>query len=78
MSEATTGNDRWQGLIANPRLWLGLALAVIAVAFIVQNRDPVAINLFSLEVAAPQWLTLSVLFGFGLITGLLWGRRQRR
>lgn len=34
----------------NPRVWLGVAIAVVAFAFIAQNRDPVVSNLFMLPV----------------------------
>ena len=72
-----SGNGRWQELAKNPRIWLGLGIAVLVVAFIVQNRDSVQLDLLTFQVSAPQWVALSVVFVAGLATGLLWSRRKR-
>lgn len=60
----------------NPRVWLGVAIAVVAIAFIAQNRDPVVSNLFMLQFTAPAWLALSVVFVLGMATGWLVKRRR--
>ena len=60
----------------NPRVWLGVAIAVVAFAFIAQNRDPVVSNLFMLQFTAPAWLTLTLVFVLGLATGWLVKRRR--
>ena len=60
----------------NPRVWLGVAFAVVAFAFIAQNRDPVVSNLFMLQFTAPAWLTLTLVFLLGMATGWLVKRRR--
>lgn len=74
MANAT--ESRMTGYLKNPRVWLGVVIAVVAIAFIVQNRDPVVSNLFVLEFTAPAWLTLTVVFVLGLLTGWLTARRR--
>ncbi|WP_127127357.1 LapA family protein [Georgenia sp. SYP-B2076] len=59
------------------RTWLGLALAACAVVFILQNRSPVAVQLFAVRVVSPQWLTLSVVFLLGMVVAWLLSRRRR-
>ena len=60
----------------NPRVWLGVAIAVVAFAFIAQNRDPVVSNLFMLQFTAPAWLTLTLVSLLGMATGWLVKRRR--
>ena len=48
-----------------------------AIAFILQNRDSVQVDLLTFQFSAPQWVTLLVVFLAGLATGLLWSRRKR-
>ncbi len=60
----------------NPRVWLGVAIAEVAFAFIAQSRDPVASNLFMLQFTAPAWLTLTLVFLLGMATGWLVKRRR--
>ncbi|HXV93722.1 MAG TPA: lipopolysaccharide assembly protein LapA domain-containing protein [Pseudonocardia sp.] len=55
-----------------------IVIAVLVVVFIVQNRDRVRIELFTLTLSAPLWLLLTVMALLGLIVGLLLGRRRRR
>ena len=59
---ADGGKGRWQELAKNPRIWLGLAIAVLAIAFILQNRDSVQVDLLTFQFSAPQWVTLLVVF----------------
>ena len=60
----------------NPRVWLGVAIAVVAFAFIAQNRDAVVSNVFMLQFTAPAWLTLTLVFLLGMATGWLVKRRR--
>lgn len=73
---SNTTDSRLTGYLKNPRVWLGVAIAVLVLAFILQNRDPVVSNLFMLEFTAPAWLTLTIVFVLGLLTGWLTGRRR--
>lgn len=58
--------------------WLALALTVLAVVFIAQNRAEVGINFLLITVRSPMWLILLIMFVAGLLAGMLLGRRARR
>jgi len=70
-------NSQNQGAVTGFALrnWLALVLAVIAVAFIAQNRDRVPVHLFWLTVTSPMWLLLTALFAAGWLVGALIRRR---
>ena len=57
--------------------WLALALTVVAVIFIVENRDHVEIQFLPVTVSSPMWLILLIMFLIGLVAGLLIRRRGR-
>lgn len=59
---------------------VALLLAVLAVAFIVQNTADGRVRLFWWKVEGPVWLWMTVLFVAGLVVGSLfpWGRRRSR
>ncbi len=76
MSDDQIRRSPWEELARSPRVWLGLAIAVLAIAFITQNRDPVTINLLFLKMTMPQWVTLLIIFLAGGATGFL--LRSRR
>ncbi|GGL19955.1 lipopolysaccharide assembly protein LapA domain-containing protein [Nocardia jinanensis] len=57
--------------------WLALALTVVAVIFIVENRDHVEIRFLPVTVSSPMWLILLIMFLIGLVAGLLIRRRSR-
>lgn len=59
------------------RVWIGLFIAVLALAFIFQNREVAVITLLFFQVKAAQWITLLTLFLVGLGTGWLIFRPQR-
>ena len=51
-------------------------IVVVAVVFIVQNRDRVSVNLFTIDVTAPVWLILTIMVLLGTAVGyLLRGRK---
>lgn len=50
--------------------WIAIAGAVLAVVFIVQNRQHVRVELFFLSLNAPLWIALGVV----MLTGWLVGR----
>lgn len=66
-----------RGTVA-PSTWVGLALAVLAIAFVVQNQGTVRIQLFWMYVSAPMWLVLLIIFAVGWAVGALVRRRRRR
>ena len=63
---ATWWRSRWA---------LSGALAVLAVVFVLENRDPVSIRLLIPVVIMPQWAALLTTLVIGLIIGLLLRRR---
>ncbi|GAC68780.1 lipopolysaccharide assembly protein LapA domain-containing protein [Gordonia soli] len=58
------------------RQWLPILLAVIAVVFIVQNRQRTRIDFLFLHVTTPLWLTLTIVCLIGVVIG--WFARRRR
>ncbi|MGF7121804.1 lipopolysaccharide assembly protein LapA domain-containing protein [Rhodococcus sp. TAF43] len=61
----------------SPTQWAALALAVLAIIFVAQNRHDVSISLFFISVTAPLWLTLLVIFAIGWLVGMLTTRRRK-
>jgi uncharacterized integral membrane protein len=56
------------------RNWVSVALVVVAIAFILQNRDVVSVDLFSVNIQLRLWICLSLVF----IAGWLSGRLSRK
>ncbi|PVZ14794.1 DUF1049 domain-containing protein [Actinomycetospora cinnamomea] len=61
----------------NPRWVVGGVLLVLAVIFILENRDPVGIRLIIPLVVMPQWAALTLTLVIGFVLGLLVSRRRR-
>jgi uncharacterized integral membrane protein len=57
--------------------WLAIALVIVAAAFIFQNRDTVTIDVFHIGIRLPLWLSLSVMFLVGWLSGRFWRRGAR-
>lgn len=57
--------------------WLAIALVIVAAAFILQNRDTVTIDVFHVGIQLPLWLSLSVMFLAGWLSGRFWRRGPR-
>ncbi|RDI49946.1 hypothetical protein [Nocardia mexicana] len=51
--------------------WLAIVLTVLAVLFIVANRDRVEIEFLLITIRSPMWLILLVMFAVGWLAGLL-------
>lgn len=60
----------------NPSHWLALILAVVAILFVLQNRQEVSADLFWVSVQSPLWLILIVMFAIGWLSGYLATRRR--
>ncbi|MDG3009475.1 LapA family protein [Rhodococcus sp. D2-41] len=56
--------------------WIALVLVVLAVIFVLLNREHVSVNFFGVTVSAPQWLTLILVFAVGWLTGVFTMRRR--
>lgn len=73
MADSTEGGT---GVQISPRVWVGLAIAAVALTFILQNRQIVSVNFLLLAVMAPLWTALVGVFAAGLATGWLVSRRK--
>lgn len=74
MSES---NSTGSGLLTPARIAAGI-LVVLAVVFIVQNRDSTVITLLWVQVTSPLWFTLTVMFLVGWLTGVLMFRSRSK
>lgn len=59
------------------RAWLALALLVVVLAFILQNRSSTSIEIFTLTISAPLWLILVISVAAGMLIGILLRRRRK-
>jgi lipopolysaccharide assembly protein A len=59
------------------RTWIALVLVIIAVVFILQNRDHIRIYIVNVQVSAPLWTVLLVTVLVGLLIGLMLHLRSR-
>ncbi|MGY1784401.1 lipopolysaccharide assembly protein LapA domain-containing protein [Geodermatophilus sp. SYSU D00698] len=55
---------------------LALVLAVVTVAFILQNRDRVTVDLFTVDVSSPLWLILTIVLLVGVLLGMILRTRR--
>lgn len=62
----------------SPRQWAGLVVTVLAVVFVLMNRDEIPINLFGVQVTGPAWIVLLLVFLVGWLVGVLTNRRGRK
>lgn len=58
--------------------WAGLVIAVLALVFVVMNRDRTAISLFWLDLSGPLWLILLIVFAVGWLVGVLTSRSRNK
>ncbi|MEV0588360.1 LapA family protein [Nonomuraea sp. NPDC050310] len=58
-----------------PRVWVALALLILAIVFVVQNRQEAHINLLMISISAPMWIALTACVLLGLLIAWL-GRRR--
>ncbi|MFR9806960.1 DUF1049 domain-containing protein [Pseudonocardia sp. RS010] len=55
---------------------VALVVAVLALVFVLQNRDDVNVYLFTLTLSAPLWLLLVVMIAVGLLVGVVVARKK--
>lgn len=60
------------------RRWLSILLIALAVVFVVQNRDDVPVNFFTLTFTAPLWVTLTAVLLVGVVAGAVRAQRRHR
>lgn len=66
----------WLGSIPI-RTWIALVIVIVALVFVLQNRQVTSIYLFNVSVSAPLWTTLLITLAVGILVGLLTRRRHR-
>jgi uncharacterized integral membrane protein len=64
--------NRW-----SPRTILAAVLLVLAVVFVVENRDLTQIRLLIPVVLMPLWAALAITLVIGLVVGVVLGRRRK-
>jgi uncharacterized integral membrane protein len=57
--------------------WLAVILTVVAIVFVVQNRQHISIDFFWANVTSPMWLVLLITAVVGVAIGFLISRRRR-
>lgn len=62
----------------SPRNIAAAALTLVAVLFIIQNRNSATIDLFWMSVQAPLWTILVAVFAVGWAIGLLTTRSTKK
>ena len=60
------------------KTWLSIAIAILAIAFIVQNRAVISIDVFFVSIRVPLWVSLSLVFVAGWLSGRFWRPRRAR
>lgn len=73
--KTSTKAGRSAGL--NTRWIVGGVLLVLAVIFVLENREPATIRLLIPLVVMPQWAALTITLVIGFVAGLLVSRRRR-
>lgn len=77
-TKASTARTRGpSGSGVNSRWIVGGVLLVLALIFILENREPVGIRLLIPLVVMPQWAALTLTLIVGFAVGVLVARRRR-
>lgn len=77
MPETTGPKRRAGGRSIDTRWVVGGVLLVLAIVFILENREPVGIRLLIPVVTMPQWAALTLTLVIGFAVGMLVSRRRR-
>jgi uncharacterized integral membrane protein len=66
------------GVTIPPRVAGGGVIAIVALIFILQNRNDITLNFLWLDINAPLWLWLTIMFVAGGIVGWIASRNRIR
>ena len=66
------------GVTIPPRVAGGGVIAIVALIFILQNRDDIKLNFLWLDINAPLWLWLTIMFVAGGVVGWIASRNRIR
>ncbi|MBF6215246.1 DUF1049 domain-containing protein [Nocardia puris] len=61
----------------SPTQWAALAITVLAIVFVIENRTKVTIEFLLISVQSPMWLILLAMFAVGWLAGVLTMRKRR-
>lgn len=73
VTEGPTGSESR----ISPRVWIGLVIAAIVIAFIAGNQEDANISFLFVTRSVPLWLALGLAGLGGFLVGMLFGRRRR-
>lgn len=59
-------------------MWIGAAIAVVLVIFIVMNRAETSISFIFLTATVPLWVALGLAAAGGFVAGFLFTRKRYR
>lgn len=59
-------------------IWVAAAIVVLALIFVLQNRQDASVHLFNISITAPLWMTLLITLIAGVLVGALARRSRRR
>lgn len=62
----------------SPAQWAGVVIAVLAVIFVLMNRDSFEITLLWMHLSGPGWLILLIVFAVGWLVGVLTTRKRNK
>ncbi|MFQ6396138.1 hypothetical protein ACLMAJ_22025 [Nocardia sp. KC 131] len=60
----------------SPTQWIALAVTIVAIVFVAENRSKVSIEFLLITIRSPMWLILLTMFAVGWVTGVLTMRRR--
>ncbi|GAA4367514.1 DUF1049 domain-containing protein [Paeniglutamicibacter cryotolerans] len=61
----------------SPKNWIAVAVIILAVIFIVQNRATVSITVFFMQFQAPLWVSLGIVLLVGWLAGRFSFRKRK-
>ncbi len=61
-----------------PRRIVAAALTVLVLAFVLQNRGDVTLQLLGIRISSPVWFAAIVMLGLGMAIGVLVSDRRRQ
>ena len=62
----------------SPGQWAGLLITILAIVFVLMNREEIPISLFGVQITGPAWVLLLLVFLSGWLVGVLTTRRRHR
>jgi uncharacterized integral membrane protein len=62
----------------SPTQWIALAVTIVAIVFVAENRNKVSIEFLLITIRSPMWLILLTMFAVGWVTGVLTMRRRAK